>query len=105
MTTNRLMEEALRLPPQKRVELVDRLLDSLDRPDPEIDALWLHEAESRLEAYRRGEMKAVSLDEVLQHYIAREWDEQIERDIHDGKLDRLAKDAQADRRAGKSSEL
>ena len=37
-------------------------------PDPPIDRLWAKEAEERLAAYRRGEIKAVPLQEVLAKY-------------------------------------
>ena len=38
---------------------------SLDAPDTKIDALWAAEAENRLAAYRRGEVRAIALSEVL----------------------------------------
>ena len=50
------------------IELVDSILASLDEPDPNIDRLWAKEAEDRLAAYRRGEIKAVPLQEVLAKY-------------------------------------
>jgi putative addiction module component (TIGR02574 family) len=56
---------AKKLEPSERLELVEQLLDSLDAPDSAIDAMWAHEAEERLLAYRRGEIEAVSLAEVL----------------------------------------
>lgn len=63
--TKILSEQARKLPPTERIALVDDILASLDQPDSEIDRLWAKEAEDRLAAYRRGEIKAVSLDEVL----------------------------------------
>jgi len=41
---------------------------SLDKPDAELDRLWAEEAESRLVAYKNGELKTVSLEEVLSKY-------------------------------------
>jgi hypothetical protein len=41
------------------------LVESLDKPDPALDALWLKEAESRLAAYRAGELEAVDAQEVF----------------------------------------
>lgn len=56
-----LLQRALSLPPEERTELADRLLTSLDpAPDEKIDALWAELAERRLDAYERGEIKAVS---------------------------------------------
>ncbi len=60
------LEEALSLPPVERAELADRLLASLDSsPERKIDELWAQEAEGRLDAFERGEIKAVSLKEAL----------------------------------------
>lgn len=60
--------QARKLTPAERIELVDDILASLDEPDPAIDRLWAKEAEERLAAYRRGELKALSLEEVLAKY-------------------------------------
>jgi putative addiction module component (TIGR02574 family) len=63
-----LSAKARKLSPAERLELVDDVLASLDEPDPQIDRLWAKEAEERLAAYRRGEIKAVPLQEVLAKY-------------------------------------
>ncbi len=60
------LEEALSLPPAERAEVIDRLLASLDSsPERRIDELWGREAEERLDAYERGEIKTVSAREVF----------------------------------------
>ena len=56
------------LPPEERVEVVERILDSLDQPNVTLDALWAKEADDRLAAYRRGEIKAVALSDVIARY-------------------------------------
>jgi putative addiction module component (TIGR02574 family) len=66
-----LSAEARKLSPSERLELVDDILASLDEADASIDALWAREAEGRLAAYRRGEIKALSLKEVLAKYRAK----------------------------------
>jgi len=53
------------MPPNDRAALVETLLLSLDKPDPEIDALWLKEAEDRLAAYHSGELGAVDAEQVF----------------------------------------
>jgi putative addiction module component (TIGR02574 family) len=63
-----LSAQARQLSADERLELVDDILASLDEPDPAIDRLWAKEAEERLAAYRRGEIKAVPLQEVLAKY-------------------------------------
>ncbi len=63
-----LCAQVVQLPPEERMQVVERILDSLDEPDASLDALWAKEAEHRLTAYRRGEMRAVSLSEVIAKY-------------------------------------
>jgi len=50
------------------MQVVERILDSLDEPDASLDALWAKEADSRLTAYRRGEVRAVTLSDVIAKY-------------------------------------
>jgi len=67
-TAEALSAQAVKLPPEERMEVVSRVLDSLDEPDAALDALWAKEADDRLAAYRRGEVKAVALSEVIAKY-------------------------------------
>jgi len=61
------LKEALSLPPAERAEIAERLLSSLDPPSQErIDALWRKEAEDRLDAFDRGEIKAIPAKEVFE---------------------------------------
>ncbi|HLJ64109.1 MAG TPA: addiction module protein [Stellaceae bacterium] len=69
-TAERICAAAKKLSPRERLALVEQLLDSLDAPDSSMDVLWAAEAESRLEAYRRGEIEAIPLDDVLAKYAS-----------------------------------
>jgi putative addiction module component (TIGR02574 family) len=65
-STEQKHKQALALPPQERAELVEQLLATFQAPpDPHIDELWAREAEDRLDAYDRGELKAVPAEEVF----------------------------------------
>ena len=66
--SDEILKEALTLKPEQKAELIDKLLSSLDMPDKEIDELWTREAESRIDAYERGKIKAVSLEKVFEKY-------------------------------------
>lgn len=68
--TKELIALATTLPPDERIALVEEILSSLDQPDATLDRLWAKEAEDRLAAFRRGEIKAIGLDEVLAKYRA-----------------------------------
>jgi len=65
---NKILKEALNLKPAEKAELIDKLIYSLDKPDAEIDELWVKEAENRIDAYERGEIKAVALEKILEKY-------------------------------------
>jgi putative addiction module component (TIGR02574 family) len=61
------LEKALALPPDERAELADRLLSSLDTErQRKIDELWVEEAEDRIDASERGEIRALSAKEAFE---------------------------------------
>ena len=65
-TNDRVVEEALSLPADVRLSLVEKLLMSLNLPiDEEIDRLWAEEAERRISQIEAGEVKLVPGEEVF----------------------------------------
>jgi hypothetical protein len=59
--------EALRLPSKARARLAERLLTSLETErDADSEALWLEEAERRLNEIESGEVAPVSAQYALQ---------------------------------------
>ncbi len=72
MTSDELKAEALRLSPEERAELASELLVSLDDlSEPEIERLWLEEAERRDAALDNGTARAIPADEVFSSARAR----------------------------------
>ena len=64
-TSEALSAQAAQLPSAERIEVMERILDSLEQPDALLEALWAEEANVRMAAYRRGEIKAVALIDVI----------------------------------------
>jgi putative addiction module component (TIGR02574 family) len=63
---NKVVEEALSLPSDERVSLVEKLLTSLNLPiQAEIDQLWTEEAERRVSQIERGDVELIPGDEVF----------------------------------------
>lgn len=57
---------ALSLAPEQRALLAEKLLDSLViSGGDEIESAWIEEAGRRLAAFERGEIKAISEEEVF----------------------------------------
>ena len=65
MGINELLEQALTLNVNERTKLIDELFKSIDKPDEEIDQIWADEADKRLEAYRKGELKAIPMENIF----------------------------------------
>jgi putative addiction module component (TIGR02574 family) len=60
VVAKKVFDEALSLPAEARVSLVERLLTSLNLPtQPEIDRLWAEEAEKRIAQIDKDEIKPV----------------------------------------------
>ena len=65
-TNDRVIEEALSLPADIRLNLIEKLLMSLNLPiDEEIDRLWAEEAERRISQIEEGKVKLVPGEEVF----------------------------------------
>jgi putative addiction module component (TIGR02574 family) len=69
MTANaeQVLANALSLPPNERAQLAEQLFASLDISPDELDHLWAQEADSRIDAYERGEIKAIPANEVFKN--------------------------------------
>ena len=60
VVAKKVFDDALSLPAEARVGLVEKLLTSLNLPtQPEIDRLWAEEAEKRIARIDKGEVKLV----------------------------------------------
>lgn len=55
----------------EKIELVDSILEQLDRPDPEIDRIWAEEARNRWRAYKTGKIETVSYEKVMSKHRSR----------------------------------
>lgn len=65
MRTEEIIEQAIKLKPAERFDLVEQILHSLDHPNPEIDRIWQEEAEKRLAAYRAGKIKGIPAEDIF----------------------------------------
>lgn len=59
MNTNELIDEVVSLPVEKRVLIIDSLLQSLNQPNSKIDEKWNEVAQKRLMEMRSGKIKLV----------------------------------------------
>lgn len=65
MNTQEIIDLTLKLKPHERLLVIDKIHESFDQPDPEIERLWGDEAVRRLEAHRRGELGAVPMEAIF----------------------------------------
>ena len=63
--TKEIIEEAIALPVEERVLVVDSLLRTLNTPNPEIDMAWTDVAKRRLAELRSGRVRAIPGDLVF----------------------------------------
>lgn len=65
--SEKIYEQAITLPVDERLILIDKLLISANLPTQEdIDQAWSTEVERRCQALERGEAKLISGDEVFE---------------------------------------
>lgn len=63
-----LIHEIEKLPPIERARIVDIVIRNIIHPDSDIDRVWAQEASSRWDAYKRGDIKSISYEEVMSKY-------------------------------------
>lgn len=64
--TDELVDEAMSLPVELRAKLIEKLLNSLNPAQAEIDRLWAVEAERRVAEIEAGTVEVVPGDVVFQ---------------------------------------
>ena len=67
MNTNELIDEAGSLPLEKRILIVDSLLQSLNQPNSEVDKKWNEVAQQRLLEIRSGKIKPIPGEQVFKN--------------------------------------
>ena len=67
-TLDQLAKRAIGLRPIERIRLVEAILYSLDKSDPDIEKSWVAESEARYESYRRGELESYDWDDIKKGY-------------------------------------
>lgn len=60
-----LLKKLQNLRPREKFLLIEGLLNSLDKPDKEIDHMWAEEAEKRLKAHRNDRTSGIPAAEVF----------------------------------------
>ena len=65
MDNNELILMVESLPFDLKIQLIDRLLHSLNPVEKEIDQLWANEAEKRVEEIRTGKVQLIDGEEVF----------------------------------------
>jgi hypothetical protein len=54
-----IIEEAIQLPINERVQLAEMLLESIEYGNSKIDSLWIDEVKNRMQSVEKGETKLI----------------------------------------------
>ncbi|MDF1882108.1 addiction module protein [Sulfurimonas sp. MAG313] len=60
--------EAMQMQPLEKAKLIEKLMLSLDMPTSEVEDAWKEEIDIRVDAYTKGELKTIPMEEVLKKY-------------------------------------
>lgn len=67
-SVEQLTQKAKGLQPVDRIKLVEAILRSLDKPDPEIEKIWVTESEARYDAYNKGEVGSTDWEDIKKRH-------------------------------------
>lgn len=65
MGKHEIIDMALPLKAEERYEVVEKIMQSLDKPDADIDEVWAEKALHRARACYEGRMKTVPFEEIF----------------------------------------
>lgn len=65
ISKDELISEAISLPIEVRLQVVEKILESLNPSHKDIDELWAIEAERRVAEIEKGEVQTVPGDEIF----------------------------------------
>ncbi|HSW55145.1 MAG TPA: addiction module protein [Ignavibacteriaceae bacterium] len=68
MDSNSILKEALHLRPAERLQLIEMLTRSLNKPDENIEKIWAEESEKRYKALEEGRIKTIAFNEIIERY-------------------------------------
>lgn len=68
MDTKSVLKDALQLRPAERLQLIEMLTRSLNKPDENIEKIWSEEAEKRYKALVEGKIKTITINEIIERY-------------------------------------
>ncbi len=64
-TAKSILDHAINMRPADKFVIIEGLLNSLDEPDKTINEIWAIETEKRLKAYKAGNLKTLTYEEVF----------------------------------------
>ena len=68
MDTKSIFKDALELRPAERLQLIEMLSRSLNKPDENIEKIWAEESEKRYKALEEGKVKTFAINEIIERY-------------------------------------
>ncbi|MEE9429412.1 MAG: addiction module protein [Melioribacteraceae bacterium] len=65
MISEDIQHQIMELKASEKIHLVELIFESLNKSDLEIQNKWVKESEQRYEAFKKGEVKSFSYEEVM----------------------------------------
>jgi hypothetical protein len=60
-----IIQDSIKLNPQSRYLVVEKIIESLNMPNESLDELWIKESKKRLDSYKKGKLKTLSYSQVF----------------------------------------
>ncbi len=68
MISEKIKQEVLQLQDLDKIHLIELLFDTLERPSPEVERLWVQESEARYAAYKAGKVQTKTFEQIALKY-------------------------------------
>lgn len=68
MIIQEIKKEILNLKPIDKIHIAELIFDSLDKPDTEVEKIWINESERRYKVYKKNQIKGIYLSKIKEKY-------------------------------------
>jgi len=69
MNTKQIIDDIMELKPIEKMYLLEIIVESLNKPNEDIQKIWLEEAKERLLSHRAGKTKGVPIEQIINERI------------------------------------
>jgi len=68
MNLQLILTKALQFRPAAKIQLIEKLIESIKNPDNEVEQIWAEESEKRYQALKEGRVATIPIEQIAKRH-------------------------------------